>query len=86
MSYTIPRRTVIQYLAGLSAGVAVGFGTRGLADDTVRPTGTKRAKGKSGIVSVMRGTADLVVPQDGEGFRYGTGYVFQAGSRTIDRS
>jgi hypothetical protein len=81
MSYTIPRRTVIQYLAGLSAGAAVGFGTRGLAYDTVRPTETKRAKGKSGIVSVTRGTADLVVPHDGEGFRYGTGFVFQAGPK-----
>ena len=29
--------------------------------------------GKRGIVDVTRGPADLVVPADGDGFRYGTG-------------
>lgn len=80
MSNEIPRRTAIQYLAGLSAGVLTGVGTRGLADDSGEPQlNQDTGSNETGIVSVTRSAADLVVPRDGEGFRYGTGYLFQAG-------
>jgi hypothetical protein len=65
----ISRRAFTQSLASVSTGLATGWATSGLGE------GTR----KRGIVSVTRGPADLVVPRDGEGFRYGTGYVFQAG-------
>ena len=76
MMHHISRRTAIQHLAGFSAGISVLCGRRGWAGDAPRDDGQSST---SGIVGVTRGAADLVVPHDGEGFRYGTGFLFQAG-------
>ena len=77
----ISRRTVIRYLGGVSAA-AVGLATRIVADDHEEiSAGPDSVPGGTGIVRVTRGAADLKVPRDGEGFRYGTGYLFQAGPK-----
>ena len=35
-----------------------------------------------GIVDVSKGPVDLTIPADGEKFRYGNGFPFQAGPNT----
>ena len=68
MLNTLNRRVALQHLLSLPVGMALGQRTFGQENNEGECTG---------IVEVTRGAADLVVPRDGEGFRYGTGYLFQ---------
>ncbi|MDP7274065.1 MAG: hypothetical protein QF363_01205 [Planctomycetaceae bacterium] len=70
MAQSVSRRMALRGLAG--AAGAVIFSPRARS-------GATSADHRRSIVSVSRSEADLVVPPDGEGFRYGTGYMFQAG-------
>ena len=64
------RRELVKWLAALPAGVSAAGAADGLSNESRH----------SGISRVTRGPADLVVPPDGDGFRYGTSYLFQASS------
>ncbi len=66
----ISRRVVLSHMAAAAGAAVLPHAARS------EPAGSG---GKRGIVAVSRGPADLVVPADGDGFRYGTGYLFQAG-------
>jgi hypothetical protein len=68
MPNPLSRRELLQWLIALPAGIS-GARAAGCLGDEIRPGGISR---------VTRGPADLVVPRDGDGFRYGTGYLFQA--------
>ena len=70
MAERVSRRMALRGLAGMAGAMVCSQHVRS------GPTGTDR---RPGIVGVSRGRADLVVPPDGDGFRYGTGYLFQAG-------
>ena len=78
MSDSIGRRAAMQQLLGFSA--SLGFvGRSAAADDRQAAKNDPQGSTPSGIVRVTRGPADLVLPADGDGFRYGTGYLCQVG-------
>ena len=80
MSQPVSRRQVIRRLGGTSATFATALGVPlGVSVPSWLPSAARGAPAGRGITRVTRGAADLVVPADGEGFRYGTGYLFQAG-------
>jgi len=80
MSQPVSRRQVIRRLGGTSATFATALGVPlGVSVPSWLPSAARGAPAGRGITRVTRGAADLVVLADGEGFRYGTGYLFQAG-------
>jgi len=66
----VTRRTALGSLAGSAGALVLSSADGGVAGEPGR---------RRGIVGVTREAADLVVPAEGDGFRYGTGYLFQAG-------
>lgn len=80
MTNPVSRRTALQYLGGLSLAASGSLGPRLPSNaDARNAAAAEDPIARRGIVNVTRTAADLIVPRDGEGFRYGTGYVFQAG-------
>ena len=78
MSESIGRRAAMQHLLGFSASVGL-VGPAALAAGKTAAKHDLQRTTPSGILRVTRGPADLVIPADGDGFRYGTGYLCQVG-------
>ncbi|MFP6764239.1 MAG: hypothetical protein VB858_11490, partial [Planctomycetaceae bacterium] len=72
---SVPRRLILKSLPALPAATS-GFRLRSVCR-------ASDAGGRTGIVGVTRGSADLAVPQAGDGFRCGTGYLFQTGPTEV---
>ena len=70
MTGRVTRRTALGSLAGSAGALVLSSADGGVAGEPGR---------RRGIVGVPREAADLVGPAEGAGFRYGTGYLFQAG-------
>ena len=72
VSERVTRRDAIRRVINVTAGAA-------LCGSCFTSASSRASDSESGIRRVTRDDADLIVRRDGEGFRYGTGYVFQAG-------
>lgn len=66
----VSRREILGGLVGAAGAAVLSHPARAGSMNTDR---------RRGITGVSRDRADLAVPPDGDGFRYGTGYLFQAG-------
>ncbi|MEE3365661.1 MAG: hypothetical protein VX304_08435, partial [Planctomycetota bacterium] len=66
----VSRREILGGLVGAAGAAVISHPARAGSMNTDR---------RRGITGVSRDRADLAVPPDGDGFRYGTGYLFQAG-------